>query len=67
MRFSTRTFMTDDANGCQFECTAYYGSVVDVQKVGKRYRAIRDNHYVAIGLDVQAATLKELKEKVANL
>lgn len=64
---SSKRFTSKDTNGCEFICQAWYSrdKIYDFEK--QKFVVITDDIYEAIGLNVKANSLKDLKEKVASL
>lgn len=57
---TSKTFMTKDSKGCEFKCQC---------QIVRQYPGgpIVESHYYADGLNVEANTLYELKDKIAEL
>ena len=54
MLLTKKTFTTLDNNGCEFRVHAFYSE-------------LSEDRYYAIGLNVEAETLEELKRLVADI
>lgn len=65
MKLIKRTFVTNDFNGCEFKCEAFYGDGhYEFTRTGK-LKPVRDCDFYAIG--IHAKTLHELKKIISNI